>query len=216
MVRTSFVWLFLLAAPLLAASELPTEDFGARLNERFLSSARFAAQGYELVVIAESAESSTPISEVVSEDDSLNAEEVAFEAERQARIERLRAGEVTADELSSQMVSMMFPINSAFKPTKLPYREVEIPAAVKQRFLMPLAVVGADKFSLSWLALNLEELKRINASVVVTSVESEYEFLRIRDIAAGLVVLPVNADALLKVTGVNAYPIVLTQHNAFQ
>ncbi|MCY9874543.1 DUF2859 domain-containing protein [Vibrio barjaei] len=156
------------------------------------------------------------ISDYIGEGERANVEELNFELKRVGMVNRIRKGEMTALELQKEFMESQFPIVSVFEPALLPYREVEMEPKVRATITSPVAIVGYDEISMEWLELNQPELSRLGASVILASAENVAEYLVVRRAANGLKVIPMNADYLLNLTGVKAYPILLTSSKAFQ
>ncbi len=214
MVKKNTKWLLLLIA--FADVSFASEQFGIRLNKEIRTAVSSVFDGGKPVVIKGDLESSRDLSDYDIPEDELNAEEVAFHTQRNEMVERIKAREVTVEELQAGFQNAMFPIRSGLKPTKLPSREVVLPQMARARFAQPIAVIGNDELSLAWLRLNVEELKRIKVMVLVTEVDSMDQFRAIRSLAPDLQMMPLRADHMLKSVGVSVYPIVLTAGNAYQ
>lgn len=72
----------------------------------------------------------------------------------------------------------------------------------------PVAIVGDDAESRSWLIANAQRLQEMGAAVLVANVENEARFLELR----GLVDVPIapgSADSLFDAVGVNVWPILI-------
>ncbi|WP_199438361.1 PFL_4695 family integrating conjugative element protein [Vibrio owensii] len=212
MVAPSSKWLWLLVV----LNSMPALSIERDFNEDIRSAAVAMVGSKGLVVLKSDLAQTRSIHDVVGVDEGANAEEVAFTAKRDSMVERLKSKSVTKSELVEQIEGVLFPVKSRYRPNKLPSREIVIPLEIKQGLSQPVAVVGYDKFSLSWLSLNHHELARIGASVVVTDVANGAQFAEIKSVAPSLSYVPMNADSLLTLSGLKVYPVVLTAANAFQ
>ncbi|MGR5347476.1 PFL_4695 family integrating conjugative element protein [Vibrio mediterranei] len=189
-----------------------------RLNNEFKASVLSVGPGGKSKpeVIAVDLNKSTPLSELVSTEDEQNAEEMAFEAKRNEMVNRIQRGETSPEIVKKEMFEAMFPVRTNLKPALLPSREIKLTEEAKMRFSQPMVVIGTDKLSVAWLQANLNEVRRMGASVIVTQVETPQDFTALRDMVQGVPMIPLNAEHMLKEIGLSTYPIMLTRFNAYQ
>lgn len=212
MVGTCKKWLWLLVLLNSCFVVAAPVDYNKQIKEAAVA----MVGGAGLKVIGSDSGSVVSIHDVVGVDEGANAEEVAFVAKRDSMVERLKSGSASKVEVMSVLEGVLFPVVSRYKPNKLPSREIVIPDEVKLGIDGPVAIVGYDEFSISWLSLNESELARIGATVFVTHVSDVHQFNSIKSSAPSLKYVPMNADSLLSLSGLRVYPVVLTKMNAFQ
>ncbi|MGR5296845.1 PFL_4695 family integrating conjugative element protein [Vibrio mediterranei] len=201
--------------------DLIIEQETKHINAAFQSSLKAVLRGYkngqpDMVVMASDMANSIPISQVVRQDELDEAENRKRQIEEIALLERYRNGEITEGEIKQQALRSIFPVTTSLKPTQLPSREIKIDRNQANHFSSPIAVIGADRYSLEWFRLNIGAIRRLKASVVVTQVDNFTDFQAIQKFAPDVMMQPVDGRMFLEAIGVNVYPILITSQGAFQ
>ncbi len=201
--------------------ELVIQEETKLINAAFQSSLKTVLQGYkngepDMVVMASDIDNSVPISQVIRQDELDTAENRKRQIEEMAQLERYRNGEVTEHEIKQQALRSIFPVTTSMKPTQLPSREIKLNAEQASHLSSPIAVIGADRYSLEWFRLNIGAIRRLQASVVVTQVDNLTDFQAIQKFAPDVMMQPVDGRMFLEALGVNVYPILITSQGAYQ
>ncbi|MFC5079584.1 hypothetical protein VTH8203_01350 [Vibrio thalassae] len=191
------------------------------LNRVLRSSTMTVLNGYkngkpDLVVLASNEENSQPVGEVVRVDQLEEAEKRKRQMAELAQLERFKKGVVTKEELERSALRSIFPVTTALKPTRLPSRVIKLSPEQAKHVTRPIAVIGADDYSLQWFRMNIGAIRRHNAAVVVTQVNSLTDFQAIKKYAPDIEMQPVDAGLFLQNVGVSVYPIIVTNQGAIQ
>lgn len=100
-------------------------------------------------------------------------------------------------------------------PELSPGATIEPPSpavAARLRLLpRPLFVLGADAASRDWLARRAPALRALDAVGLLVQVETPDELAAVRQLGAGLWIVPVPGSQLAVVWGLRHYPLVLTR-----
>ncbi|MFB8831378.1 integrating conjugative element protein [Azotobacter sp. CWF10] len=120
--------------------------------------------------------------------------------------ERARQGERPKQVLSlAPWEAEMLPVVSwSLSPGPVESRAVDIPG------LRPVFLVGDDSLSRSWLRLQRDKLRRLNALGLVVNVASPAGLAELRQLAEGLRLIPVTGDDLAALLGFSHYPVLVT------
>lgn len=170
----------------------------------------------DMQVIAQDATNTRPLTDVIRVDGDWEAEKRKRELEERMQIERLRKGEIDAEEMKAQTLRSIFPVRTTLKPTRLPSRMVELPPQAASQIMQPMAVIGTDSYSLSWFKQNVDLLEEYDAGIIVTEVASLTDLQALQTYAPTLNFNPVDASTFLNTMGVSVYPILITRDGAFQ
>ncbi|MDF9399103.1 PFL_4695 family integrating conjugative element protein [Vibrio sp. 1180_3] len=169
-----------------------------------------------MVVLGSNPSESKPIREVIRQDELEVGENRKRELSELAQLERFKNGEISKQDLHEAALRSIFPVTTTLKPTKLPSRLIKLSPEQASRVQRPIAVIGADSYSLEWLKLNVGAIRRHRAGIVVTQVNSMTDFLAIKKYAPDIEMQPVDAKQFLQNLGVSVYPIIITQEGAIQ
>jgi integrating conjugative element protein (TIGR03765 family) len=100
-------------------------------------------------------------------------------------------------------------------PELSPRTTIESPSpAITARLRLlprPLFVLGADAASRDWLARRAPALRALDAVGLLVQVETPDELAAVRQLGAGLWIVPVPGSQLAAVWGLRHYPLVLTR-----
>lgn len=171
---------------------------------------------FELQTIASDESNSKPLVDVIGVDADVEAEYMKRRL-TQAK-EDLKTGRnvPSTEEQRERLVKSVFPVITSMKPTRLPSRQITLNPKVAEKVIVPMVVIGADRYSMDWFKTNVEEIRRLHAQVVVTQVDNITDFQAIHNFAPDLEFIPVDASLFLKEINVGVYPIIITQQGAFQ
>lgn len=99
----------------------------------------------------------------------------------------------------------MLPVVSwSLSPGPVESRAIDVPS------LRPVFLVGDDSLSRSWLRLQRDKLRRLNALGLVVNVASPAGLAELRQLAEGLQLIPVTGDDLAALLGFSHYPVLVT------
>ncbi|EMY6611198.1 MULTISPECIES: DUF2859 domain-containing protein [Vibrio] len=130
---------------------------------------------------------------------------------------RMLNGQVTKKEIYNLYEQMIFPVSpEKIKPRVMPADYLEVNEGYENALNMPLAVIGMDNYSLEWLRLNREEVKRNGSIVLLTQVDSMTDYDALRREYPELQILPINAEGAMAEIGVDFYPVLMTRNGIFQ
>lgn len=169
-----------------------------------------------MTVLARDDARSVPLAEVLPVDADWEAEKRKREMEERIQIERFKNGDITREELEQQILRSVFPVRTTLQPTKLPSRTLAIDTRLASKIYEPIAVIGADQYSLAWFKANKDLLTNLRAGIIVTQVENPVDLEAIRTIAPNLHYQPLDATEFLQTVGVSVYPILITSQGALQ
>ena len=99
---------------------------------------------------------------------------------------------------------------------RLPVRSLLLtPGTVTRRViqapsLSPIFLIGDDPRSRAWLHQQIDTLRKLNAVGLIVNVESSEALDGLRDLAPGLVLVPVSGDDLARRLGLSHYPALIT------
>lgn len=169
-----------------------------------------------MVLLKQDSAKSKEIRDVVAIEQYFDAENRKRQLEELAVTNKYKKGEATKEQMESQMMRSVFPIQTTMKPTKLPSRVIALPQAAEGKIARPMAVIGADRYSLNWFKANLGLIRRHNAVVIITQVNSITDLEAIRNFAPDLHYQPVDARDFLRLFGVSVYPVLVTNEGVLQ
>ena len=116
---------------------------------------------------------------------------------------------ITVDE------NAYFPVHSAnLKPSIISTHAHQ--KAHLQNLPQPIFLVGSDDLSRTWLRDNREKLLALHAVGYVVEVSNVRDFKEVKAIAEPLPILPASADDFAAPLGLDAYPVLITQHEISQ
>lgn len=171
---------------------------------------------FDLVFLGGDESRSVAVSDIVPPDVEWEAENNRREMEEKLFIEKLKKEGAKPEEVQAQILKSIFPVKTHLKPTQLPSRVLSLPEVTLNSIATPVAVIGADPYSLEWFKSNVEVIRQLQAGVIVTQVETMTDFDVIRTLAPDLRFQPVDASIFLTNLGVNVYPILITRQGALQ
>ncbi|ECA1950165.1 integrating conjugative element protein [Salmonella enterica subsp. enterica serovar Virchow] len=82
--------------------------------------------------------------------------------------------------------------------------------------ITPVFLVGDDALSRQWLALRLDELKRLGATGLVVNVSNKASFAELQLLAPGLTLLPASASEIARRLQLSHYPVLITDKGLAQ
>lgn len=189
--------------------------FVSETMETMTSNAKSVTQ-FDLTVIAINENNSVAVSDLIAEEDALEAEISQREMQERYQVERFRRGEITEQELERVILSSIFPVKTTLKPTRLPSRHVVIDEAIAQQIHKPLAIIGTDRYSMEWFNSNLDVFRKLGAGVIVTQIDSLVDLEALQSLAPDLMFQPMDARDFLETIGVSVYPILISNQGAIQ
>lgn len=201
----------------------PTEENILKLNTSLIRSV-YVASGKKSndqatsFTILDDTTTTTLISDLVNVDEYPNlGEKTEQQKQNEIFTQRVIQGQVSKEEIYDMYQKVMFPVvPTKISPRVMPTRSVTVNNGYEVALSVPLSVIGMDKYSLEWLKLNQEEIKRNGSLVLLTQVEnmSDYELLRTH--YPDLQFLPINAEEAMEKIGIDFYPVMMTRYGIFQ
>ncbi|WP_210467511.1 PFL_4695 family integrating conjugative element protein [Vibrio crassostreae] len=201
----------------------PTEENILKLNTSLIRSV-YVASGKKSndqptsFTILEDTTTTTLISDLVNVDEYPNLDKKTEQQKQNEEFtQRVIQGQVSKEEIYDMYQKVMFPVvPTKISPRVMPTRSVSVNEGYEVALSVPLSVIGMDKYSLDWLELNKEEIKRNGSLVLLTQVEnmSDYELLRTH--YPDLQFLPINAEEAMEKIGIDFYPVMMTRYGIFQ
>ncbi|EKO3619143.1 integrating conjugative element protein [Vibrio metschnikovii] len=189
--------------------------FVSETMETMTSNAKSVTQ-FDLTVIAINENNSVAVSDLIAEEDALEAEISQREMQERHQVERFRRGEITEQELERVILSSIFPVKTTLKPTRLPSRHVVIDEAIAQQIHQPFAIIGTDRYSMEWFTSNLDVFRKLGAGVIVTQIDSLVDLEALQSLAPDLMFQPMDARDFLETIGVSVYPILISNQGVIQ
>jgi len=99
----------------------------------------------------------------------------------------------------------MLPVRSArLTPGPVARRAIDVPG------LTPFFLVGDDKFSRTWMRERLPQLRALRAVGFVVQIDTADALASLRELASGVVLVPVSGDDVAHRLGVRHYPVLIT------
>ena len=176
----------------------------------------FKSPDFQLEIIASDFNNSKTLLDTIGIDADVEAEY----RKRQIQVakDEVKSGKfaMTPEQQRQSQIDSIFPVITAMKPTRLPSRKIEIESSKAIIVQQPIAVIGADEYSLAWFKMNVEQIKLLNARVVVTQVKNIQDFQAIRNYAPELDFVPTDARLFLSQLKISIYPIIVTPQGAYQ
>lgn len=199
-----------------AITEADTEQFSQELQVVAKEVMESHKSGKKPVVIFDSAKGSIPITDVIPQEADEDAENIAAKKRNDQIVEEFRTGSITPEQYQQQIINELFPVESKLKPQRVMVRHQVISAEAARTITTPVAVIGSDEYSLNWYKANLDEIRRLNAFVLVTQVANMQDYMVIRNYAKDVMMQPSTADGFLHGLGISYYPVLVTPQGAFQ
>ncbi|ANO35377.1 hypothetical protein A6E01_19375 (plasmid) [Vibrio breoganii] len=171
----------------------------------------------DLKVLSISEENSVPLEDLVEDIDAgVAAETIQAEFERRELAQQIMDGKITVKDIERFVVSNMYPVTTKLQSKRalsdvLLFDE-EKSAIVPESFV----VIGVDAYSLDWLTVNIEEVKRLGTLIYVSQIDRHEDMLALRQLFPGFDFVPVDVYDLMKMLGVDHYPVLVTKAGAFQ
>lgn len=140
-----------------------------------------------------------------------------LQEEKNKVTERYIKKEVTKEEIESQLESVVFPVKTSMKPTRMPASRMELSKDAKEAIPGTMIFIGMDEFSIEWFEMNLDEIRRFNpVGVFITQIDSVVDLRQLKRIAPDMNFIPTQSDEALKRFGVEFYPVMVTPEGIFQ
>lgn len=207
-------------APKLDPKSKNAEAFVLDLNRELVEQAKAVAlRDYQNKpkheVVADSGKT-VNLYDVINESNYYDVEaERIRKAKQQISVKYLK-GEVSPEQASRELFESFFPVTTTMKPSVMPSRQMMLKKGADKAITIPMAVIGTDTYSLEWLKLNIEEIRRLNAVVLVTQIETANDFVALKKFAPDVYFQPSNVDQALRPLGVTFYPVLVTRKGIFQ
>ena len=100
----------------------------------------------------------------------------------------------------------MLPVSTPeMRPGKVESRVLHLPG------ITPVFLTGDDALSAEWLALRLNELRRLNATGLVVNVRDRAALEALQQQAPGLTLLPASASEIARRLQLYHYPVLITE-----
>lgn len=120
------------------------------------------------------------------------------------RARQAGAPQPAAAALAPWEAEMLPVVSWSLSPGPVESRAIDVPG------LRPVFLVGDDSLSRSWLRLQRDKLRRLNALGLVVNVASPAGLAELRQLAEGLQLIPVTGDDLATLLGFSHYPVLVT------
>lgn len=166
--------------------------------------------------LASNTQNTQSIESIIDLNEYINMDDIADRKRTKEITDKYLNKEITKQEIEKQMEDIVFPVTTDLRPTRMPSARMELTPEAKRIITTPMVFIGMDKYSLDWLQINIEAIKKFNPPIFVTQVDSLIDLQQLKRLIPDFKLIPIRGDEALKMYGVDFYPVMITKDGIFQ
>lgn len=208
-------------APLLEPGSKEAEAHVMELNHQLISSAQETGmaqlKGKPKTQTITDSGNTVDLFDVITPENYYDVDAERIKKQKYESTLKYQRGEVTIEQAQNEMFRSFFPVTTNMKPQVMPFKQMKLKnKEFAASLIQPIAIIGVDSYSIDWFKLNLEQVRRMRAVVLITQIDNADQFMALKKFAPDIEFQPVNAEQVVSEMGVNFYPVMITKKGIFQ
>lgn len=208
-------------APLLEPGSKEAEAHVMELNHQLISSAQDTGmaqlKGMPKTEIITDSGKTVDLFDVITPENYYDVDAERIKKQKYESTLKYQRGEVTIEQAQNEMFRSFFPVKTNMKPQVMPFKQMKLKNKdFATAIIQPIAIIGVDSYSIDWFKLNLDQIRRMRAVVLITQIDNADQFMALKKFAPDIEYQPVNAEQVVSAMGVNFYPVLITKKGIFQ